>query len=62
LLFGIVLVVFVTPGCGPSVSEEELGTVIYDAQQLPGADRPYALPEPPVESAPERTGQPADDA
>ena len=62
LFFGILLLVFVTPGCGPSLSEEELGTVVYDARQIPEAEQPYELPEGPAESAPEPESQPADDA
>lgn len=45
LLFGLVLVAFAASGCGPSVTEEELGTVVYEVSELPGADQPYELPE-----------------
>ena len=45
LLFGIVLILPTTAGCGPRLTDEELGTVILDASELPGADEPYALPE-----------------
>jgi len=45
LLLGIVLVVVTAPGCGPSLTEDDLGTVVFDASQLPGADEPYAMPE-----------------
>lgn len=33
-------------GCGPDLSEEELGTVVTDMSQVPGAEEPYELPEP----------------
>ena len=61
LSLGIVLLLFVTPGCGPSLSEEELGTVVYDVQQIPGADEPFPIPDGPPESAPESESQ-AEDA
>ncbi len=32
-------------GCGPSVSRDELGTVVFDAKELPGAGKPYDHPE-----------------
>jgi len=44
LLVGIALIIPAMSGCGPSLSEDELGTVTYDAGQLPGADKPYELP------------------
>jgi hypothetical protein len=62
LLLGIVVVVLVTPGCGPSLSEDDLGTVIYGAMNLPGADQPYVLPDEPAESTPDPEVRPADDA
>jgi len=53
-LVGIALLVPAMSGCGPSLSEDELGTVIFDAGQLPGADKPYELPpaKAPAESHP----------
>jgi len=44
LLVGIALLIPAMSGCGPNLSEDELGTVIYDAGQLPGADKQYELP------------------
>jgi len=61
LSLGIVLLLFVTPGCGPRLSEEELGTAIYDVQQIPGADQRFPIPDGPPESAPESESQ-AEDA
>ena len=60
LLLGIVLIVFTASGCGPGLTEEELGTVIYDAKELPGADQPYELPEqayPSTEGASSASGE-----
>jgi hypothetical protein len=31
-------------GCGPAVSEKELGTIEYEVPQVPGAEKPYKLP------------------
>lgn len=45
LLLGGFLLALAPLGCGPQLSEDELGTVIYDAEELPGADEPYILPE-----------------
>ena len=45
LLFGMALFSLMVAGCGPSLTEEELGTVILDVGQLPGADQPFELPE-----------------
>jgi len=33
------------PGCGPAVSPNELGTLVFTVPDVPGADQPYALPE-----------------
>jgi tetratricopeptide (TPR) repeat protein len=32
------------PGCGPSVSEGDLGTIVFEVPAVPGADKPYELP------------------
>ena len=32
-------------GCGPKLSEEELGTVIFEVPKVPGTEEPYELPE-----------------
>ena len=55
---GILILLLITPGCGPSLSEEELGTVIYDLEQVPGADEPYLFPESPPESEAESALEP----
>lgn len=33
------------PGCGPAVSPNELGNVVFTVPDVPGADQPFALPE-----------------
>jgi hypothetical protein len=32
-------------GCGPSVSDKDLGTVIYKIPKVEGGDQPYELPK-----------------
>lgn len=32
-------------GCGERVSEEDLGTVVEGIPQVPGAEKPYELPD-----------------
>ena len=32
-------------GCGPDVSEEDLGTIVTDMPIVPGAETPYPLPD-----------------
>lgn len=33
-------------GCGPRISDEELGEVIFEVPKVPGAEEPFSLPEP----------------
>jgi len=44
LMFGC-LVLGTVSGCGPELSEEELGEVQTSAGELPGAGEKYQLPE-----------------
>jgi len=60
LSLGMVLLLFVAPGCGPRLSEDDLGTVIYDLEQVPGADKPFLLPDGPPKAAAERETSTAD--
>ena len=32
-------------GCEPTVSREELGQIVYEMPAVPGAERPYELPD-----------------
>lgn len=48
LIFVGVLLVPVLFGCGPKVSEEELGTVVVLESEYPGQDEHYELPDQPV--------------
>ncbi len=40
----LVIAIFTLPGCGPSVSQEDLGTLVFDVPKVPGSDEPYPLP------------------
>lgn len=46
LLIGLVLLAPLLSGCGPALTEEELGTLILDQSGLPRASVPYKLPLP----------------
>lgn len=32
-------------GCGPTVSQNDLGTIVYEVPTVPGAEEPYRLPD-----------------
>ena len=56
LLIALLLVGCLTlAGCGPGVSEEDLGTIVTEVPQVPGAEEPFPLPE-------FGTDEPTDDA
>lgn len=40
LVLGISMV-----GCGPGVSHNDLGTIVYEVPTVPGAEEPYRLPD-----------------
>jgi len=42
LLLGPSLVI---AGCGPSYSDEELGTMVYEVPDVPGSDETFPMPE-----------------
>ena len=33
------------PGCGPNVSQSDLGTIVFEVPTVTGADEPYKFPE-----------------
>ncbi|MHB1038459.1 MAG: hypothetical protein ACYC35_29190 [Pirellulales bacterium] len=45
LLLGASLAVSASVGCGPAVSRDELGEVVLELPEVPGAKEPYKLPE-----------------
>jgi hypothetical protein len=43
---GLLTLLVTICGCGPEISKHELGTVVFgDVPKVPGADKPYPLPE-----------------
>jgi hypothetical protein len=44
LLFCL-LIAFGIAGCGPAISEKDMGTIIYEVPKVEGADKPYEMPE-----------------
>jgi hypothetical protein len=44
-------------GCGPELSQSDLGTVLKEVPQVAGADKPYVMPQlgPPVKQKPGET-------
>ncbi|MBN1590235.1 MAG: hypothetical protein JW888_12040 [Pirellulales bacterium] len=47
-------------GCGPSCSEEELGTIVHEVPEVPGSDKEFPLPKlDPSAASEEPTGPPS---
>jgi hypothetical protein len=47
-LIALLLVLSITPainGCGPSVSNKDMGTILDKIPHVQGADKPYELPK-----------------
>jgi hypothetical protein len=61
LLFGIALTLPVVAGCGPALSEEDLGTVVFEVPEVPGADEPYPYPDWDAASESDSPDEPADE-
>lgn len=45
LLIPLLLLLAPLAGCGPAVSEDELGEIVFELPEVPGADEPYPLSE-----------------
>ena len=43
--FALWLSVALLPGCGPRLDKEDLGEVVFEIPDVPGAKQPYPLPE-----------------
>jgi hypothetical protein len=56
------LLALATSGCGPRLSEDELGTIVVDLKEVPGADDPYILPAPDYDEPGETGSESGDDA
>ena len=48
LMLAILVIIAVASGCGPAVSEEELGTVLFEVPEIPGADELDGRPKSPM--------------
>ena len=44
-LFASILTLPIVSGCGPHVTEQDLGTVVFEVPNVPGSDEPYELPD-----------------
>lgn len=62
VLLALGLFALAVPGCGPGVAEEELGTIVFDAEQLPGKGERFELPDVSQPSAPQPKTEPADES
>jgi hypothetical protein len=62
LLFGLALLALVVAGCGPALSEEDLGTVIFDVREIPGGDQRYDLPDGGEPATSESAARPTDES
>jgi len=56
-LLGCGVFLLLLAGCGPALSKQELGTVVFEIPKVAGADEPYQLPQSnaPVEQKTEST-------
>lgn len=45
VLLGLVAMTPALSGCGPAVSQNELGNVVFTVPDVPGANQPYLLPD-----------------
>jgi hypothetical protein len=57
-LSGFALLFVVLGGCGPALSQSDLGKVVTDLPQVAGADKPYQIPQlgPPLPPGPGSEG------
>jgi hypothetical protein len=47
----VLLLLVLFGGCGPELSKQELGVVVFEVPKVAGTDKPYAMPQlgPPVD-------------
>jgi len=45
MAIGLLGVFFTLPGCGPAVSKSDLGRVVYEVPDVPGAEKEYNIPD-----------------
>ena len=50
-LWGLVSLLLFLSGCGPALSKQDLGTVVFEVPKVAGADEPYQMSQlgPPLE-------------
>ena len=57
LLMCCAVLMLVSGGCGPNVTTEDLGQIVFEVPEVTGADKPYDMPElgpaPPRSESPE---------
>ncbi len=53
LLLPVLLLIATLSGCGPSIDTSDLGTIVFEVPQVPGADQPFQLPPEAGPSPPE---------
>ncbi|MBN1395521.1 MAG: hypothetical protein JW959_10895 [Pirellulales bacterium] len=53
---GLLLLSIICVGCGPELSERDLGTVVEGVPKVDGADKPYPMPQLGPESEEEEAG------
>jgi hypothetical protein len=44
-LVSIGLLPFTVTGCGPRLNSSEFGTILHEIPKVPGADKPYPMPQ-----------------
>lgn len=49
----VLLLIAILTGCGPSIDTRDLGTIVFEVPQVPGADQPFELPPEAGPSPPE---------
>ena len=56
---GLAILLLFLSGCGPALSKQDLGTVVFEVPKVAGADEPYRMPElgPPLERKDDRFGR-----
>ena len=45
VLRSLVVPLLAIAGCGPRLSSDELGAVVHGIPQVPGSEKPYAMPQ-----------------
>ena len=42
---GLAILLLFVSGCGPALSKQDLGTVVFEVPKVSGADEPYRMQE-----------------